>query len=101
MRCKKRSHNEELVLLSKYYSDHQMGSEHGACWTHDIDGTYKVLVKQSVEIKQLAKLGQNVGKLLKICLKQIEWEDLEHCHFTQGRDQWQAVVYVILNLHVT
>jgi hypothetical protein len=25
MRCKKKSHNEELVLLSKYYSDHQTG----------------------------------------------------------------------------
>jgi len=66
-----------------------------------MDGTYTVLVKQSVGNKQLARLGQNVRKLLKICLKQIEWEDLEHIHFTQGRDQWQAVVYVILNLHVT
>jgi hypothetical protein len=66
-----------------------------------MDGTYTVLVKQSVGNKQLARLGQNVRKLLKICLKQIEWEDLEHSHFTQGRDQWQAVVYVILNLHVT
>jgi hypothetical protein len=36
-----------------------------------------------------------------MCLKQIEWEDLEHSHFTEARDQWQAVVYVILNLRVT
>jgi hypothetical protein len=63
--------------------------------------TYSILLGISDGKRPVGRLRRRWEDNIRIDLSEIRWEDVDWLHLTQDRDQWRAVVNMVMNLRVT
>jgi hypothetical protein len=61
---------------------------------------YKILVGKPDGKRPLGRLRHSWEDNIRMDIKEIGWDDVDWIHLAQGRNQWWAYVYMVLNLHV-
>ena len=62
---------------------------------------YSILVKKPEEKKSVGRTMHMWKDNIKVDLKGIRWDSMDWIHLAQDRDQWQAVMNIVMNLWVT
>jgi hypothetical protein len=77
-----------------------MKSRSMECCTGEMRNAYKVLVRKSEGKRPLGRPRYKWGNDVRMDLREIGWEGVDWMHLAQDRDQWQALVNTVMNLHV-
>jgi hypothetical protein len=74
----------------------------GAYSTHGKDEKFRTKFwTENLEWKRpLRRPRRRWGDNIRVYLKQIRWKDVDWIHLTQDKDQWQALVSMVMNLWV-
>jgi hypothetical protein len=62
--------------------------------------SYRLLVGKSEEKRPLVRPGHRWVDNIKIDLRETGWDDIEGIDLAQDRNQWKALVNVVMNLRV-
>jgi hypothetical protein len=74
----------------------------GACSTHgDMRNGYKILVGEPEGKRPLRRPRHRWEGNIRMDLREIGWEGADWIHLAQDKDQWGAVVNMIMNLRVS
>jgi hypothetical protein len=65
-----------------------------------IRNAYKILVRKPEEKRPLGRCKPRWEDNIKIDFREIGWEGVDWIHVPQYRDQWQALVNMVMNLWV-
>jgi hypothetical protein len=71
----------------------------GICSTHGETNVFSILVGKSEMKKPRGKIRRRREGSIRRDLREIGWE-FEWIHLAQDRDQWWALVNVVMNLRV-
>jgi hypothetical protein len=72
---------------------------HVACMG-DMRNAYEILVGKPEEKRPLGRPRHRWEDNIRKDLKDIRWENVDWMHLAQDRDQWQALVKIVMNLCV-
>jgi hypothetical protein len=61
---------------------------------------YKILVRKCKEKRPLARHRHKWEGNIRMNLREIGWEGVGWIHLPQNKDQWQALVNMVINLWV-
>jgi hypothetical protein len=88
-----------LVLFAKYNQNDQIKEDEmgRACSTHRGKG---VLVGNPEGMRQLGRSRYRQEDNIKMDLEKTGQGGMDSIHLAQDRDQWRALVNIIMNLHV-
>jgi hypothetical protein len=64
-----------------------------ACSTNDVGG-------ECQKERPLGRLGRRRVDNIKMDFREIEWEDMDWIDLVQDRDQWRALVNMVMDLRV-
>jgi len=71
----------------------------GTCSTHGaMQNAYNILVGKSEEKRPLGRPNRRSEDNIRIDLWEIGWEGMDWIHLAQDRDQWLALVNMVMNL---
>jgi hypothetical protein len=62
---------------------------------------YKILVTKPESKRPLGRSRSRCEGDIRMNLREIGWEDVDWIHVAQDRDQWRAVVNIVMHLRVT
>jgi transcription termination factor 2 len=62
--------------------------------------TYRILVGKPEGKRRLGRLIHRWEDNIKMDLRETEWGDMDWNHLAQDRDQWRALVNMVINLPV-
>jgi hypothetical protein len=60
---------------------------------------YKIFVGK-LEGRKPVRIPRHIWEVIRMDLREIEWEHVDWMHLSQDRDQWQALVNMVMNLWV-
>jgi hypothetical protein len=80
--------------------DRKMRRAGNAARMGKIINAYSILVRQPKGKRQLRRSSRRWENNIKTDLREIEWEIMDWNHLTQERDEWRAVVNIVMNLWV-
>jgi hypothetical protein len=83
-------------VLTSSFDEDEMG---GACRTHGRDEKYNILVGKTERERLLGK-SRRRWKNVRMDPKERSWVGVAWIHLAQDRDQWRAVVNMVMNLRV-
>jgi hypothetical protein len=66
----------------------------------EMRNVYKILVGKSQGKRPLGRLNHRWEGNILMDLRETEWEGVDRIHLAQDRDQWQALVNMVMNLWV-
>jgi hypothetical protein len=67
----------------------------------EIRNAYSILVGKSEGRRHLVGSRRRWEDNIRMDLREIGWEVVDWIHLAQDRDQWRAVVNMVMNLRVT
>jgi hypothetical protein len=70
------------------------------CYVWERREVYKVLVEKPEEKRLLGRPRHRWGDGITMALKERGWEIVDLIHLAQDRDQWWAVVKIVMNLRI-
>jgi hypothetical protein len=66
----------------------------------EMRNVYKILARKPEGRNQLKRLRRRWKVNIRIEIREVGWEGVDWIHLTQERDQWQAVMNMVMNLWV-
>jgi len=66
----------------------------------EIRNSYKILVGKPEEERRLGRPRRRWDDNIRMDLKEIGWECVDWMRLTQDREQWRALVKMVINLRV-
>jgi hypothetical protein len=69
-----------------------------ACSTHEKRHAYKVLVGKPEGRRPLGRLRCRWEDNINMNLREIGWGDIDWIHMVQDKDQWRALMNMVMNL---
>jgi hypothetical protein len=70
---------------------------HVACM-EEMRSACKILVRKPKGKRPLGRHRHRCEDNIRMCLRKIGWEGVDWIHHAENRDQWQALVNVVMNL---
>jgi hypothetical protein len=66
----------------------------------DMRNAYEIVVGKLIGKRPLGRPRRRWGDNIRMYLREVEQEGVDWIHLSQDRDQWRAVVNMVMNLRV-
>jgi hypothetical protein len=66
----------------------------------EMRSVYKILVRRPKGKRPLRRTRNRLENNIRMDLREIWWEGVDWMHLTEDRDQWQALVNMVMNLWI-